>query len=349
MSPLNVGVVGTGIFARDGHLPVYKANPDKFKVVAAFSKTKSKALDFAKVAAFPEDKVYDNMDDLFNDKNVGCIDALLPAQFNVSVVQKAIAAGKPVQIEKPIAANMKQARELVSLADSTNLPISISENWSFLKCIDVAKKNLERIGPIVGFSHNSTGPFVTNNKYLNTTWRQNPEHIGGFLSDGGVHQLALVTALVGEFESVSALTSQVREESHADDIVFATIKIKDSKAIGSFSYGSAYGATEKWIYLKIYGINGSIMVELSDKAAPVVKVRVGNDAEHSGEEEVYKINQESSFGVLEEFMNFHEAVSKNDKNLLISTPRSAFHHLACVAAFVESSSKNGDHVKVETY
>ncbi|CCF55739.1 hypothetical protein KAFR_0A03040 [Kazachstania africana CBS 2517] len=348
MSPvLNVAVVGTGIFAKDGHLPVYSAHPDKFNVVAAFNRTKSKALDFAKAAGVPEEKVYDTIEEVMNDKNVTYIDGLLPVQLNPTLVKKAIEAGKPILLEKPIAANMAQAREVVELAEKTDLPIAIAENWSYLECIDVAKKHIQRIGPVVAFTHNSTGPFVKNNKYLATTWRQNPEHIGGFLSDGGVHQLALVTALVGDIDTVSAHTAQVRKESGDCDIVFSTVTVKDSGIIGTFTYGSAFGATEKSVYLKIYGKNGNVTVDLSDKTAPVVKVRVGDCAENAQDEEIYPIDQDSSFGVQAEFLNFHEAVAKNDKSLLVSTPRVAFHHLACVAAFLESSDKKGDNVKVE--
>ncbi|CCK71422.1 uncharacterized protein KNAG_0G03650 [Huiozyma naganishii CBS 8797] len=346
-SNLNVGIVGTGIFARDRHLPSYQEYPDKFKVVAAFNRTKSKALEFAAKASIPEDKVYDDVDGLMSDKDVDYIDALLPVQFNVDTVKKAIAHNKPIILEKPVAANMKQAREMVELSDSTELPIGIGENWLFLDCIQEAAKHLDRIGPVVAFTHNSTGPFVRDNKYLTTNWRQNPEHIGGFLSDGGVHQLALVTSLVGEFDTVSALTRQIRKESGADDIVFGTVKVKDSDVIGSFTYGSAFGATEKSVFLKIYGVNGSILVDVSNKTEPVIKVRVGDFLETAQKEEVHKVEVDDSFGVNKEFLNFHEAVAKRDKTLLKSTPRIAFHHLAVVAAFLESSAKKGDHVQVE--
>lgn len=346
---LNVGVVGTGIFAKDRHLPSYKQYPDKFKVAAAFNRTKAKAEEFGKLADLPNDKVYDNIDNIMNDPNVSFIDALLPVQFNVDTVKKAIAANKPILLEKPIAANMKQARELVDLAENTNLPIGIAENWLYLNCIEVAKKQLSKIGPIVAFTHNATGPFVKNNKYLGVSWRQNPEHIGGFLSDGGVHQLALVTELVGDFETVSGLTRQVRKESGDDDIAFGTIKVKDSNIIGTFTYGSAFGGADKSVFLKIYGINGSIIVDVSNKNKCVVKVRTGTYAEDTSDEEVIDVEFDESFGVNPEFLNFHEAVLKNDKTLFKSTPKVAFHHLAIVAAFLESSSKNGDSVKVETY
>lgn len=348
MAPvLNVGIVGTGIFAKEMHLPCYKSSPDNFKVVAANNRTKSKALAFAKEAGIPEDKVYDDLDGILNDKNVDYIDAMLPAQFNLCTVKKAVAAKKPIILEKPIAANLKQARELVKVAESTDIPVGIAENWLFLEVIAVAKKHLARIGPVVAFIHNSTGPFIADNKYLTTSWRQHPEHIGGFLSDGGVHQLALVISLVGEFDKVSALTRQVREQSGTDDIVFSTVSVKDSDVVGSFTYGSAFGATDKSVWLKIFGKSGSIMIDLSDKSKPVVKVQTGETKETAGKEEVYPVKTDGTTGVKAEFLNFHEAVAKKDKTLYKGSPRTAFHHLACVAAFLESSSKNGNSVKVE--
>ncbi|CAI4903775.1 AHL_G0053120.mRNA.1.CDS.1 [Saccharomyces cerevisiae] len=318
MTQLKVGIIGTGIFARDRHLPSYQELSDNFKVVAAFNRHKAKALNFAKIAHIPENKIYDNVDEILNDSDVDFIDALLPVQFNVDIVEKAVKAGKPVLLEKPIAANLKQAKEIVKLADSTPIPIGVAENWLYLPCVKTAKEQIKKI-----------------------------KHIGGYLSDGGVHQLALVTTLLGEFGSVSALTRQVREASGADDIVFATVQLKDADVIGSFTYGSAFGATEKSTFLKVYGKNGTVTIDLSDKRNPVVKVRLGGSAEDNSDEQILKIENDESFGVNSEFLNFHEAVSKKNKSLYLGTPRVVFHHLACVDAFLKSSAKNGDNVKVE--
>lgn len=67
----------------------------------------------------------------------------------------------------------------------------------------------------------------------------------------------------------------MRERSGADDIVFATVQLKNKEVIGSFTYGSAFGATEKSVFLKVYGKNGTVTVDLSDKKDPVVKVKLG--------------------------------------------------------------------------
>ncbi|CCH62676.1 hypothetical protein TBLA_0I00110 [Henningerozyma blattae CBS 6284] len=349
MSPiLNVGVVGTGIFAKDRHLPSFQEMPEEFKVVAAFNRTKAKALTFGKLADIPESKVYDTIDDLMRDPEVTFVDSLVPVQNNVTNVKKAIEHKKPILLEKPIAATMQQARELVNLSESTDLPIGIAENWLYLNCIDVAKEHLKSIGPIVAFTHNSTGPFFSSNKYLVTSWRQNPEHIGGFLSDGGVHQLALVTAILGEIDSVSALTTQVREASGTDDVVFSTVKM-DSGVIGTFSYGSAFGSTDKSVFLKIYGKNGNILIDLCSKKELIVKVTVGSGGEVSPIITTINLPQDDSFGVNDEFLNFRQSVIKKDKKLFKGQPKAAFHHLACVDAFLKSSAKNGTNVKVEKY
>lgn len=348
MAPvLNVGIVGTGIFARHMHLPCYEDLSDNFKVVAANNRTKSKALDFAKLAGIPESKVYDDLDGILNDKDVSFIDAMLPVQFNLPTVKKAIAAKKPILLEKPIAANLEQARELVKLAEATDIPVGIAENWLFFSVIAVAEKHLARIGPVVAFIHNSTAPCSTSNRYHATNWRQHPEHIGGILSDGGVHQLGLLTSLVGEFDRVSALSRKVHDSAPSDELVFSTVTLRDSDVIGSFNYGTDFAATKPSIYVKIFGKSGTVVVDLSDKKQPVVRVRIGDTAEDAGDEEVYPVEYDRSYGVKAEFMNFHEAVVKKDKTLFKGSPRRTFHHLAVIAALLESSSKNGNSVKVQ--
>ncbi|AGO10762.1 AaceriAGR403Wp [[Ashbya] aceris (nom. inval.)] len=345
-SALNVGVVGTGIFAKDNHLPVLASLPDRFRVFAAHNRTRSKAEEFAQEAAISEDKIYDTLDELLADKDVAVIDALVPVQSNVDIVRKAVAAGKPIIIEKPVAATLDQAREVVKIAESTDLPVAIAENWLFLESAAAVKDKLADIGDVVGFTYNSTGPFSKSNKYLQTEWRRHPQHIGGFLSDGGVHQLALLTDVLGQVESVSALARQVREASGAEDVVFSTLKMK-SGAIGTFTYGSAFGGTDKWVFMKIYGTKGSILLDISQKENITMKVMRGDYAEEISSAETVDVQQEQTFGIRGEFINFHEAVAKKDKSLLKSTPRATFHQLACVAAFLDSSSQGGNHVKVQ--
>lgn len=346
-SPLRVGFVGTGIFAKDVHLPLVQSSPEQFQASAAFNRTKAKAEEFAELASIPSSKVFESLDDLINSPEVDFIDALLPVEYNLETITKAVQAGKPIIIEKPIAATLDQAREIVKLTDTSDVPVAIAEQFLFFKAIDVIGEKLPLIGDIISFTYRSTGPFNTKNKYLNTSWRRNPNHIGGFLSDGGVHQLALLTEILGglKFESISALTKQVRQESGTDDILFSTVQAERG-IIGTFTYGSAFGAVEKHGSLVIFGTKGSIIFDFSAGKPNTVTLQLGEDSD--GQDiTVVQVNEDKPPGIEREFQDLHNAIVKKDKSLLKSSPRKNFHFLAIIDAALKSSKANGTAFKVE--
>jgi predicted dehydrogenase len=341
---LKVGIIGTGIFATDQHLPTFKSLSNHFEPVAAFNRTKAKAEKFAKVAGISDDHVHDTVESIIKDEDVDFLDALLPVQYNFETIQKAVDNKKPIIVEKPIAHNLEDARKIVQLDRSTDIPIAIAEQWIYFKAVDLLKEKLEKIGSVISFTYRSTGPYNPSNKYLATTWRQKPEHIGGFLSDGGVHQLALLTSVLGPIKSISALTKQVRETSGDVDTLFSTARL-ESDAIGTFTYGSAFGATEKHGSFIIYGTNGSVTFEFSAGKPRSIKTLVGSSNQDIKDEEYIEFDEVD--GVSAEFENFYESVTKKDKSLIRAKPETAFHHLAVIAAAIESASKNGDSITVE--
>lgn len=345
-APLKVGFVGTGIFATDKHLPTFQGLPEHFKPVAAFNRTKAKAETFAEKASIAPEHVHDSIESILNDPEVDFIDALLPVQSNYVTIKAAIDSKKPIIVEKPIAADLEDAAKIVKLDKETDIPILIAENWVYFKAVDLIKERLDKIGPVVSFTYRSTGPFYHKNKYLNTSWRQNPKHIGGFLSDGGVHQLALLTQVLGPFQSISAHTRQVRKESGTDDVLFSTVKLQ-SDVIGTFTYGSAFGAVEKHGSFIIYGENGSITLDFSAKnSKKKLKTVIGKYGEEIENEEDIEFDEDPTGGVGPEFENLYEAITKKDKSLIKATPEVTFHHLAIIAAALESSKKNGDSVTI---
>ncbi|KAK6463915.1 hypothetical protein DFJ63DRAFT_311214 [Scheffersomyces coipomensis] len=343
MSPLNIAVVGTGIFATDAHLPAIQNIPN-LKVTAAYNRTKAKAEVFAKKSGAA--KVYDSLEEVFEDKDVDFVDALLPVQYNLDAVKLAVKHNKPIAFEKPIAANLTQAKEIVKISESTDLPILVLENFTYLKALTVIKDIIPKIGEVLSFTYRYTGPFNATNKYMSTPWRMSPEHVGGYLSDGGVHQLAVLTEVLGPVESVSALTKQVRELSGADDILFSTFKLK-SGVIGTFTYGSAFGATDKTSTFTIYGTDGSIDYNFSPSLTnPTITYQTGSSNADLSEKTVIEIEENAT--IEEEFKNIAASVASKDKSVLNVPPRKAFHHFAIVVAAIESSKKNGTSVTVET-
>ncbi|KAG7194493.1 uncharacterized protein KQ657_004708 [Scheffersomyces spartinae] len=332
-SPLKVAIVGTGLFATATHLPTLQ-KLENVVPYSCYNRTKSKAEEFASKAGIT--KVYDSLEEVFQDKEVDVVDVLLPVQYNVEAVKLAVKYNKPICLEKPIAANLEQAKEIVQLDESSpTLPISILENWSYMNAIDILKNEvLPKIGDVISFTYRSTGAWNENNKYLTTSWRQNPQHIGGFLSDGGVHQLALLTGVLGAVDLISALTKQVRKASGDDDIVYSTVKMS-SGVIGTFTYGSAFGATDKSSTFLIMGTNGSIEFDFSPSLPKkIIKYQTGDSAQAASAKQIIEVDSNDTSAA--EFSNFFEAVAQKDKSLILTKPRLAYHHLSIVGAALES-------------
>jgi predicted dehydrogenase len=325
-------------------LPAIKQT-NGLELVGVYNRTKSKAEKFAASAGLSDKQVYDSIDSLINDANVDAIDALLPVQYNYETIKKAVDAGKPIAIEKPIAATIDDAKKIVSLANSTHVPVLILENFVHHQSVAKLKELLPRIGKVVTFTYSSSGPYAQN-KYHETAWRRNPEHVGGYLSDGGVHQLAVLTEVLGEVESVSARAVQLREVTGDVDTLNSLFNMK-SGVFGTFLYGSYFGATEKRTQFTIFGVAGSLVFELVHGKVPTVTLYEGENAASAKDPQVFNVGEDDGNGVPAEFANFAEAVRAKDKSLLAVKPEAAFHHFAVVVAAVLSAQKNGAQLQVE--
>lgn len=342
--PINVAIIGTGIFATKAHYPSLDSSP-YFKPTACYNRTIEKAEKFAQLAD-PPLKVYKELDDAFKDPEIDLIDALLPVQYNLDIVSKAVKYSKNIVIEKPIAANIQQAKEIVHLSKSNpSVLIAVNEHWVYLKAVTELQNAMKKIGKIVGFNYHSTGSFNFDNQYLTTSWRQKPEHVGGFLSDGGVHQLALLTSVLGNVESLNARTTQVRPQSGDVDVVWALFKM-ESGVIGSFNYGSAFGNKEKKGVFEILGDNGSIYYDFSPKVGDRLILRTGGlTADDKKATEEIVIDNEN-WSTATEFDLLGKELN-GIKGSIICWPEVAFHHLALVDAMVKSSSNNAATITIE--
>jgi len=334
-----VCVVGTGIFATDAHLPALKASK-YFTPYSCYNKTKQKAEIFAEKAGIKV--VYDDIEEAFKDPEVDLVDALLPVQFNLDAVKLAVKYKKNICVEKPIAADLEQAEQIVKLSrENPDIIIAVNEHWCYFKAVNALREAISKIGHVYSFTYSSTGQFNFGNKYLSTSWRRKPKHIGGFLSDGGVHQLALLTGVLGRIKKINAHTKRVRELSGTDDILYSLVEM-ESGVIGTFTYGSAFGNTDKSCIFKILGDNGSVFLDFSPKHPEKLTLRVGGlTADTESYEKDISIEDEYRTPS-REFDVMGEAIKTGNKNGIITIPEVPFHHLAIIDAALKSSSKGGE-------
>ncbi|GLZ36312.1 oxidoreductase [Lentzea sp. NBRC 105346] len=123
---LRVGVIGCANIARRNTIPALAADP-RVSLVAVASRTFDRALEFARQFGCEAVVGYDAMLDRID---IDAVYVPLPPALHKEWIGKAIAAGKHVLAEKPLAVCAADAHELVSA--SRNGERVLLENFAFL-------------------------------------------------------------------------------------------------------------------------------------------------------------------------------------------------------------------------
>lgn len=185
------GIAGCGIIAHKFVDAIGKIPGNVLTGVAA--KTPGKAADFA--GKYGVGTYYDSYEELAKDPNV---DAVYVANIHMMHKEAAIPAlkqGKAVLIEKAMAINEKDARELARVAEENHAFI-MEAMWSrFLPVTEKVKALLEegRLGEL----RMLRGNFSFFSNYNPESRIYKPELAGGALLDVGVYSLSYVATMCG--------------------------------------------------------------------------------------------------------------------------------------------------------
>ena len=111
---IRVGIIGAGWWAQNGHLPVL-GFLDQFDVVAVSSRRLAQAEELA--VTFGIAHAFDEPHQLIDHPDVDLVVVSTPPRERPALVKRAIAAGKDVYAEWPLATTTAAAEELLSLAE----------------------------------------------------------------------------------------------------------------------------------------------------------------------------------------------------------------------------------------
>ncbi len=109
---MQIALLGAGIFAREAHVPALLKLSERATIAAVWSRNRDNAAALA--ATLPGTlrstvRVADDLDALLNDPAIDAVDIVLPIDAQPAIIEAALAAGKHVISEKPIAADGAQA------------------------------------------------------------------------------------------------------------------------------------------------------------------------------------------------------------------------------------------------
>ncbi|KAI0881682.1 oxidoreductase family protein [Annulohypoxylon maeteangense] len=349
MDRVGVAIIGGGIFVKEQHIPAALASP-LLDIKAIWSRSRKTAEDAAKeipskaassVDLYSTDsgegKAYE---DILKREDISGVILALPIVDQPSYIEKALAAGKHVLAEKPIAKDVATAVKLIEyykkVSAETNASFAIAENFRFLQGWAYGAEQIKKLGKVTGFVVRLNSMMAKENKYYNTPWRTVPEYQGGFLLDGGVHFTAALRKLLGPenaVESLVANTALVSSHLPPVDSINAVLKTK-SGVVGS--YITSVGTTMDAFEFHVATEQGVVKAE----GAKVVTTRgIGKDA--IIEEKVF----ERSSGVKEEVHAWAESILSGIPNPN-QTPELALGDLELMEKMLTSGDQDGARQKL---
>lgn len=258
MNEIKWGIIGCGDVTEVKSGPAFNKVPHS-KLVAVMRRDAAKAEDYAKRHGVP--KWYSNASDLINDPEVNAIYIATPPLQHEEYTIAALAAGKPVYVEKPMALNGQAAQNMANAARQYGEKLVVAHYRRsqplFLKIKSLLAANT--IGDVRFVDLKMLQPKASNiiaNSEEN--WRINPAISGGGLfHDLAPHQLDLMLYYFGEVKQFNGLANKKDPTEPVEDLVTGHILFENGVVFNGLWCFSA-PQNEQTDLCEIYGSKGKI-------------------------------------------------------------------------------------------
>lgn len=278
-----IGLVGCGAVAdwhwTNGYAPLLERAPDLVRLTAACDSRADRLEPFAAQAQVaitglgltpPTVKRYPRYEDLLADPEIDGVDLCVPHRAHAPMALQALAAGKHVLVEKPIADTVEGAEQMVAAAERAGLILCVNENYPFSEPFRRARQLIAegRIGKVVIVRSHRVG--YLGGIWMRDGWRQNAELAGGgMLLDQGCHYTNILRWLVrdvaGEITHVHAYATTNRADWTGEDTATLNIRFA-SGLLGSQFYCWATRTSNVGVEAYIYGEDGHLEVNSQSPA-----------------------------------------------------------------------------------
>ncbi|HXF60994.1 MAG TPA: Gfo/Idh/MocA family oxidoreductase, partial [Caldilineaceae bacterium] len=195
-APVRLALIGAGVFARDAHVPSLLRHPDRFHIAAIYSRNLANAQALAQQIPYPV-AASDDLAGLLAQPEIEAVAVLLPIPAMPTVIRQALAAGKHVLSEKPIAATLAEGQALLAYYEHQKRHPGqvwmVGENWRYEEAFQraAALARSGALGEVLTCHWPIFTPINERSKYYHTTWRRDRSVPGGFVLDTGVHHVAV--------------------------------------------------------------------------------------------------------------------------------------------------------------
>lgn len=257
MEKIYWGIIGCGDVTELKSGPAFNKVPHS-ELVAVMRRDAEKAKDYAKRHNVP--KYYSDGYELIRDPAINAIYIATPPGSHEEYALAAIAAGKPVYVEKPMAVDFAAADNITKHAEEKDVKLTVAHYRNAQPFFRKIKALLDEaaIGTIekVQLVFNRTALTEADLAQPQKAWRVDPAVSGGGLfHDMAPHQLGLMLYFFGAVKDVNGRAFTTNGVYKAHDKVEATLVFKNGALFNGIWNFNASENTDECI---IRGSNGSI-------------------------------------------------------------------------------------------
>ncbi len=237
MKTIRWGIIGCGNVTEKKSGPGFQ-KAEHSELVAVMRRNGDLAEDYAIRHGVP--KWYTNAEELIHDNDVDAVYIATPPSSHKEYTLLAARAGKPVYVEKPMALNHSECKEMIEVCREHGVPLFVAFYRRAMPALLQVKELVDSgvIGKVrfVTTVHHKKASVEEKNGEL--PWRVQPEISGGgHFFDLASHTLDYLDYVLGPIEQVSGFASNQEGLYEAEDIVS-----------GSYVFQSGVQGTGQWCF-----------------------------------------------------------------------------------------------------
>lgn len=140
---IGIGCIGSGFIMADCHLVAYRKAGFNPIAIASRSRANSQAV----ANRHGIKKVYDTYEELLKDTSIQIIDIAVPPDGQMEIIRKAVKQAdhiKGILVQKPMAVNYEEAKEIVKLCADAGIKLGVNQNMRYDQSIRACKSLLDQ-------------------------------------------------------------------------------------------------------------------------------------------------------------------------------------------------------------
>ena len=247
MKILKWGFIGCGEVTELKSGPAFSSVPGSM-VEAVMSRSEAKARDYAERHGI--NKWYTDAQELIDDPDVNAVYVATPPSSHATFAIMAMKAGKPVYVEKPLAASYEDCSRVNRVSEQTHIPCFVAYYRRYLPYLQKVKSIIDDgvIGKVVNVQIRFAVPprDLDYQKAGKLPWRLQPDIAGGgYFYDLAPHQLDFLQYVFGVITEANGICANRGGLYQAEDSVSACFQFENGlPGSGSWCFVAHESATE---------------------------------------------------------------------------------------------------------